>query len=199
MAHNSRQAINGGTSMNEEQVIDNKEVLETNEQSDAEANDVQEQSQTEKTFTQAEVDEIVTKRLVREEKKREEAIKEAEKLAKMNAQQKKDYEFEKLQKELAELRAENNRNAMKSEASKMLREQNIDVDDDILKFVVAENADDTKANVESFTELFKSSLAKAVEEHFKTNGREINEPNIVPTVTKVKSIAEMAEAARIIK
>lgn len=176
------------------------EVTETNEQTTTDAIDNQEQSNTtEKTFTQAELDEIVAKRLSREEKKRQEAVKEAEKLAKMNEQQKKDYEYEKLQAELAELRAENNRNAMKSEASKMLREQNIDVDDNILKFVVAENADDTKANVESFTELFKTSLAKAVDEHFKTNGREITQPNTVTNSNRTKSIAEMAEAARIIK
>src|SRR5690606_9036402 len=58
----------------------------------------------EKLFTQEEVNRIVKERLARALKDKEEAIKEAEKLAKMNAEQKREYELEKLRRENEELK-----------------------------------------------------------------------------------------------
>lgn len=180
------------------------EVNVNEQDSQVETVEEEQSNDTEKTFTQDEVNKIVQKRinkeLEKERSEREEAVKEAEKLAKMNAQQKKDYEFEKLQQELAELRAENNKNAMKSEATKMFKEQNVEFNDGILNFVVAENADDTKANVEAYSTMFKETLAKAIDAHFKSNGREVGNPNTESVTSRTNhSIAEMARNARIIK
>ncbi|MGC9650425.1 capsid assembly scaffolding protein Gp46 family protein [Staphylococcus warneri] len=76
-----------------------------------ELNNSDEQSQqTEKTFSQEEVSQILKDRLTRERKKSDERIKdavqEAEKLAKMNRDQKTQYELEKVLKENQELKAE---------------------------------------------------------------------------------------------
>ncbi|MFW3611521.1 DUF4355 domain-containing protein [Staphylococcus caprae] len=89
--------------------------------------------QNEKTFSQEEVSQMIKDRLARERRKSEErmkdAIQEAEKLAKMNKDQKNQYELEKLLKENEELKAEKALSQMKNETRTMLNEfgvQNFD-------------------------------------------------------------------------
>lgn len=127
----------------------------------------QEQGQQKKQFTQEEVDKIIADRLARAEKKKDEAVKEAEKLAKMNAQQKQEYENEKLKKELEELRAEKALGTMRSEARKMLADENIIANDGVLNFIVTSTADDTKANVEAFAKLFNDAVKAQVQQQLK--------------------------------
>lgn len=106
-----------------------------------------------KTFTQAELDDIVEQRLKRAEKDKQKAIDEAKKLAKMNADEKREYEFEKIQRENEELKAAQNRYSLGKEATKMLAESKIIATDDILDFVVREDADSTNKAVKAFSEL----------------------------------------------
>lgn len=104
----------------------------------------------EKLFTQEEVNRIVKERLARALKDKEEAIKEAEKLAKMNAEQKREYELEKLRRENEELKKAQMRYELGREATKMLGEAGIMADDDVLSFVVRDNAEQTQEAVETF-------------------------------------------------
>ncbi len=75
--------------------------------------------QKEKTFSQEEVSQMIKDRLAREKRKSDErmkdAIQEAEKLAKMNKDQKNQYELEKLLKENEELKVEKALSQMKNE------------------------------------------------------------------------------------
>ena len=105
---------------------------ETKSNTNLENNDEQAQ-QNEKTFSQEEVSQMIKDRLARERRKSEErmkdAIQEAEKLAKMNKDQKNQYELEKLLKENEELKAEKALSQMKNETRSMLNEfgvQNFD-------------------------------------------------------------------------
>ncbi|MGX0909996.1 phenylalanyl-tRNA synthetase alpha subunit [Staphylococcus caprae] len=105
---------------------------ETKSNTNLENNDEQVQ-QNEKTFSQEEVSQMIKDRLARERRKSEErmkdAIQEAEKLAKMNKDQKNQYELEKLLKENEELKAEKALSQMKNETRSMLNEfgvQNFD-------------------------------------------------------------------------
>lgn len=105
---------------------------ETKSNTNLENNDEQAQ-QNEKTFSQEEVSQMIKDRLARERRKSEErmkdAIQEAEKLAKMNKDQKNQYELEKLLKENEELKAEKALSQMKNETRTMLNEfgvQNFD-------------------------------------------------------------------------
>lgn len=104
----------------------------------------------EKLFTQEEVNRIVKERLARALKDKEEAIKEAEKLAKMNAEQKREYELEKLRRENEQLKKAQLRYELGREATKMLGEAGIMADDDVLSFVVRDNAEQTQEAVETF-------------------------------------------------
>lgn len=107
----------------------------------------------EKLFTQEEVNRIVKERLARALKDKEEAIKEAEKLAKMNAEQKREYELEKLRRENEQLKKAQMRYELGREATKMLGEAGIMADDDVLSFVVRDDAEQTQQAVETFISL----------------------------------------------
>ncbi|GGP07291.1 DUF4355 domain-containing protein [Oceanobacillus neutriphilus] len=107
----------------------------------------------EPTFTQKQVDKMIKDRLAREKKDKEDAVAEAEKLAKMNAEQKREYEFEKLQRENEELKAAQNKYELGKEATKMLAESSITATDEILDFVVREDAEKTGEAVKAFSEL----------------------------------------------
>lgn len=121
----------------------------------------------EKTFTQAEVDKIAKERVARAEKDKEKAIAEAEKLAKMNADEKQRYELEKLQEENRQLKVAQNRFSLGKEATKMLAESGIIADDDTLEFVVREDAETTKVAVQNFSALIQSKVDAAVKEALK--------------------------------
>lgn len=106
-----------------------------------------------KTFTQEQVDQMIKDRVARAEKDKQDAIDEAKKLAKMNADEKKDYELEKLQEENKRLLAEQNNFSLGKEATKMLAESGIIADDEVLSFVVKEDAETTNAAVKAFSDL----------------------------------------------
>ncbi|HFI0239549.1 TPA: DUF4355 domain-containing protein [Streptococcus suis] len=126
---------------------------------------------TEKTFTQAELDTIIQKEKAKAkrsaEKEYQAKIDEAEKMRKMNADQKAGYEAKKQADYIAELEAKINRSGLEKEASKMLSDVGISVDDDILGFVVKDTAEATKEAVESFSTLVNDLADKKVSEMLK--------------------------------
>lgn len=131
----------------------------------------QEVESTEKTFTQSEVDDLIKKRLAKQEKsfdkRMQEKLDEAEKLRQMNETQKAEYEQEKQRAYIAELEAKINRSGLEREASKMLSEGGIAVDDKILGLVVKDTAESTQEAVESFVALVNDLADKKVGEKLK--------------------------------
>ena len=124
-----------------------------------------------KTFTQSEVDELIKKRLAKQEKsfdkRMQEKLDEAEKLRAMNESQKAEYEQEKQRAYIAELEAKINRSGLEREASKMLSEGGIVTDDKILGLVVKDTAEATQEAVESFVALVNDLADKKVGEKLK--------------------------------
>ena len=124
-----------------------------------------------KTFTQSEVDELIKKRLAKQEKsfdkRMQEKLDEAEKLRQMNETQKAEYEQEKQRAYIAELEAKINRSGLEREASKMLSGGGIVVDDKILGLVVKDTAEKTQEAVESFVALVNDLADKKVGEKLK--------------------------------
>ncbi len=113
-------------------------------------------------YTDADVDEIVSKRLAKWEKQQAAKVEEAAKLAEMNAQQKAEYERDKVQKELDEYKRRDTVNAMVAESRRQLSEQGIAVSDDILARLVGETAEETKASVDAFSTAFAAAVEDAV-------------------------------------
>ena len=113
-------------------------------------------------YTDADVDEIVSKRLAKWEKQQAAKVEEAAKLAEMNAQQKAEYERDKVQKELDEYKRRDTVNAMVAESRRQLSEQGIAVSDDILTRLVGETAEEAKASVDAFSTAFTAAVEDAV-------------------------------------
>lgn len=138
---------------------------EDNDPVDPEPNDPQdpEPKVEDKTFTQEELDEIVEKRVAREQKKKDDAVKEAEKLAKMNKDQKSEYEREQMQKELDSYKAKDARNEMKMHAGEVFKQNEITPNDDLLELVTADTAERTQANVQAFNEVLSGMVKEQVQ------------------------------------
>ena len=144
--------------------IKNEEVVEEVEQEEVDTQETTEQQQEEvKTYTQEELEEIVKARLAREKKAAEKAVEEAAKLAKMNEEEKREFEYQKLQEELAELKRKDAYYGLSREASKMLAEHDIQANDDLLKFVVDDSAEETQSKVNSFVELINAKVEEGVQ------------------------------------
>jgi len=113
-----------------------------------------------KTYTDADVNAIIERKMAEWSKKKDkeisEAKAEAEKLAKMNAEQKRQYEYEKLQKEneakdaeIAELKKTQLRAELSRSAAQIMKEQHeIVATQDMLDFVVGENTEETNQRIE---------------------------------------------------
>src|SRR5690625_611620 len=135
---------------------DQEDDKENNDQGNNQANnqgnnenDEKDEKNKGKYYTQEELDKILASRLAREKKKTKEAIEEAEKLAKMTADQKREYELEKLKEENQKLKAAQNRYELGKEASKILATSGIVATDEILDFVVKDDAEQTNAAVKA--------------------------------------------------
>lgn len=125
--------------------------------------------QPEKTFSQADVDQIVESRLAREKDKLKSSLRneveeevrnqikdeqsEAKKLKKMNEDQRRKYDMDKKDQEIADLKAKLNRSEMEHVATDLLSKKGITADTDTLNFVVAEDAETTQANIDRFADL----------------------------------------------
>ena len=143
--------------------VKDAEVVEEVEQEEVDTQETTEQQQEEvKTYTQEELEEIVKARVAREKKAAEKAVEEAAKLAKMNEEEKREFEYQKLQEELAELKRKDAYYGLSREASKMLAEHDIQANDDLLKFVVDDSAEETQSKVNAFVELFNAKVEEGV-------------------------------------
>lgn len=142
----------------------------------------------EKTFTQEELDAIVQKEKGKAKRAAEKEYKakmdEAEKLRKMNAEQKAEYEAQKQADYIAELEAKINRSGLEKEASKMLSEAGIVTSDEILSFVVKDNAEETQEAVTNFTSLVNDLADKKVSEMLKGKTPKKVEQSTAGAITK---------------
>lgn len=167
---------------------------ETTDQQELETTETEQQQEeekkqeTKKTFDEDQVEKIVKDRLARAEKDKQKAIQEAEKLAKMNADEKQKYEFEKLQRENEELKAAQNRYSLGREATKMLAASDIIADDETLEFVVRDDAEATKAAVTKFAALVEAKVDAAVKEKLKGTPPKKSNGN-TGTMTKAEIMA----------
>lgn len=165
----SRRAINGGNNMTEKLRLNLQHFAEQGDGSEGKGDqqggnpEGKDDQQGEKTFTQEEVDQILKDRLAREKKSKEDAVKEAEKLAKMNKDQKAEYEREQMQKELDAYKAKEARNEMKKHAGDVFKQNEITPNDELLEIVTADTADQTQANVHAFNEVLNSMVKEQVQ------------------------------------
>lgn len=153
----------------ETEIKDVKVEREEGQEEQGGSDNTKKEEEKERSYTQEEVEKMISDRVAREKRNAEKAIQESEKLAKMSADQKREYEFEKLKKENEELKAAQTRNELGKEATKILADSGIIANDEILSFVVREDAEKTNQSVEAFTNVVNSLVDNLVKEKLKGN------------------------------
>ena len=132
----------------------------------------------EKMFTQAELDEIIGKRLAKERAKFDEQLKnkvsEAERLAKLNEDERAKEEIRIAQENLNNMTAEFNKMKAEFEQQQMLAQVTKELNDRGLPIGMANNllgkdAEATKSNIDAFETTWKASLEAAIKNEIKTN------------------------------
>lgn len=151
-----------------------------------------------KTYTQAEVDEIlqqkaeenlreidrrVTNALKKQERNTADKVREAQRLAQMNEAEKFQYELEQREKAIVEKEkalalAEN-----KNEASKILAEKGLSLA--LVDFVVAEDAETMNANISLLVKAFNQSVKTEVEKRLGSSTPKKNLPTDEPITKEV--------------
>ena len=136
-------------------------------------NEVQENIEVEakevKTFTQDEVNEMISKRLQRERKDIEAKIeaerKEAEELAKLSEQEKQKKLFEKQVREFEETKKAFEAERLLNETSKQLASKNLPIE--FAEILKGEDAESTFNNINVFEAKFNEALEKMVTERLR--------------------------------
>lgn len=137
---------------------------DTTTQNESTSNEKTETNQSEKTFTQKDVDKLIQERVAREQAKWEKKVQdertEAEKLAKMNADQKAEYEKQKREDELAKREKDITTRELRATAYETLAEKNLPKElVDILNYSDAEQCN---KSIEAVEKAFQSVVEKAV-------------------------------------
>jgi len=157
--------------MENEQVVNTETELEEGQQAEETPEEKLKEPKkegSEKKYSDEEVNAILSKKFAKWTAQKEKELDEAQKLAEMDAQQKAEYERDKLEKELAELKRENTLNAMGKIARTILSEQGVHLPDALVSILVTEEAESTKTNVDNFVQLFKEAVDAAVNEKLKS-------------------------------
>ena len=157
--------------MENEQVVNTETELEERQQAEETPEEKLKEpkkEESEKKYSDEEVNAILSKKFAKWTAQKEKELDEAQKLAEMDAQQKAEYERDKLEKELAELKRENTLNAMGKTARTMLSERGVHLPDALVSILVTEEAESTKTNVDNFVQLFKEAVDAAVNEKLKS-------------------------------
>lgn len=128
----------------------------------AQSQQQEEPNKNDKKYSDADLDRIIGQKFAAWKEKQQTELDEAKRLAEMNAQQKAEYERDKLQKELDVLKRQTVLNDMAKTARGMLKESDIAISDDLLSVLVSEDAEKTKSNVESFVDMFGKAVDAAV-------------------------------------
>lgn len=118
-------------------------------------------------YTDEDVDRIISRKFAEWEKKQQNAVDEAKKLAEMNAQQKAEYERDQFKKQLEKYQEKETLAEMEKTARKMLAENNITVSDELLAMLVSTDAEQTKGAVDGFAKAFSDAVETAVKERLR--------------------------------
>ena len=133
---------------------------------------------TAKTFTQDELNAIIDKRLERERKdaqaRIDKAVTEAQKLAKMSADERAEHERQELQKTLAQREAEITKRELRAEAKSQLSDKGLPIE--LAEILPYTDADTTNAAIVATEKVFRAAVEKGVTERLKGNAPKVSQP-----------------------
>lgn len=153
----------------------------------------------EKKYSDADLDKIINQKFAKWQKDQEKAVSEAKKLASMTEQEKAEHERDEIKKELEALKKANNMAEMGKQARKMLNEDGINIPDDLVNLIIAEDAETTKDTVQQFSKLFKTAVQDAVKEALKGKAPGTGSSSGTVTKEQIMKIKDRAERQRMIQ
>ena len=176
--------------------IDNNNPVLDNQVNDGAQHQEQEQPNTEKMFSQSELDSIIEKRLGKErakwEKKVKEEADEAARMAKMSEAEKQEalftkrvQEFEEREAAFNEAQAALQREKMLNETNKQLSERGLPLN--FAEHIMADTAENTLANIEAFEKEWQAAINKAVDSKLRGST-----PTSPVSKSKPKDVAKMS-------
>mgnify|MGYP001442246680 FL=1 len=137
--------------------IDGKEVKE----------DIKVNPKDEKKYSDNDVNRIIDKKFKEWADKKDFEVSEAEKLGTMTEKEKAAYERDKLQAELDALKEKQLLADMATVARGMLKDESINISDELLYMIITTDAEKTEKSVKSFAQEFKASVDAQVNEALK--------------------------------
>lgn len=118
-------------------------------------------------YTDEDVDRILGQKFAAWQKQQEKKISEAERLGKMTEEQRNSERMKALEDKLHGYEVAAARADMMKQGRAMLHDKGINVSDELLGCLIADDADTTKAAVESFITLYNAAVEKAVKDALK--------------------------------
>lgn len=157
-----------------------------------------ETSKSELKYSDADVNKLINQKFEKWQKKQEETVNEATRLAQMNESQKAQYELEKLQKENVALKKTQTLGEMSQIARSMLSENNLNISDNLLKTLVSIDAGETKKNVEGFKALLETEVEKVVRERLKGTTPSKGVGKVTVTKEEIMQVKDAVERQQLI-
>jgi len=183
--------------MNEQNTVDTT-AIETTVENTVETTAVEKQATPPaKTFTQDELNAIIDKRLERERKdaqaRIDKAVTEAQKLAKMNAEERLEHERKAREAALKEREAEITKRELRAEAKSQLSDKGLPVE--LAEVLPYTDADTTNAALAAVEKVFRQAVEKGVNERLKGNAPKVGQPAQGTTIAEPEklSYAQRAE------
>lgn len=166
-----------------------------------------------KLFTQEQVDELLKQDRARHDeqfdakidklfKKHQKELNEAEKLAKMSAEDKAKKEMADLKAEMEKLKTANQKAEMMKTARSILADKKVSIADDLLETLVTTEAESTQKNVEQFAEAFNDAVQTEVKKVLagKTpNGNKDNRDGVKITKKEIMEVADPIQRQKLIE
>ena len=153
-------------------------------------------------YTDEDVDKLINKKFAEWQEKQEKSkAKDAEaaRLAQMTAEEKANERIRQLEERLAAADREKAVTAMTKQARAMLQDKGLNVGDELLANLIAEDAEGTKASVESFITLFNSAVEKAVKDALRGATPKAGGAPAGMTKEQILAVTNRAERQRLMK
>lgn len=163
------------------------------------APDNQEQKQNPAKYTDDDVDRILNQKFAEWQKKQEKKTSEAERLARMTTEEKAAERMKALEEKIAGYESAAARAEMSKTARAMLADKGLHVGDSLLSNLIADDAEATKASVESFINLFSAAVEAAVKERVKSDTPKAGGPAAGLTREQILAVTNRSERQRLMK
>lgn len=150
-------------------------------------------------YTDEDVDRILNQKFAKWQKEQEKKTSEAERLGKMTAEEKANARIKAMEDRLHEYETREARAEMMKEARVILQGNNLHLTDTLIANLIAEDAETTKANVETFTEMFNAAVEQAVKDRVKSDPPRKGAPSTGLTKEQIMKVTNRAERQRLIK